>query len=148
MSIKHSMVKNRGFSLLEILVSVVVLAIGLLGIAGLQAVGLKSNQSAYMRTQAASQITSILDRMRANNATTASYLANNYNIDLTATPSGDSVAAQDLLAWKNELAVLLPGGDGAVLCDASDICTVTIGWTDLQADGSRADRFFSMTSQL
>ncbi len=134
--------------MIEVLVAVVVLAVGLLGIAGLQAVGLKNNHSAYMRTQAIFQITSIFDRMRANNALTASYLATNYNTTYTSMPSGTSVAAQDLIAWKNELVSLFPSGQGAVSCDASDVCNVSIRWVDAQADGTRANRFFAMTSQL
>lgn len=148
MSISYSIARNKGFSMIEVLVAVVVLAVGLLGIAGLQAVGLKNNHSAYMRTQAVFQITSIFDRMRANNALTAGYLATNYNTTFTATPSGSSVAAQDLITWKNELATLFPDGKGAVSCDAADVCNVSIRWVDVQADGSRANRFFAMTSQL
>ena len=86
--------------------------------------------------------------MRANNAIASGYLANKYNIELNTLPNGTSVADQDLLAWKNELALLLPSGTGAVSCDATDLCTISIGWSDLQADGSRANRTLSMTSQL
>ena len=149
MSLRQSAKKNnRGVTMIEVLVSVVVIAIGLLGIAGLQAIGLKSNQSAYMRTQAVSQITWILDRMRANNDLASGYLETNYDVALTVVPNGTSIASQDLATWKNELAALLPSGDGSVDCDADDLCTVTVQWADLQDDQTRNTRSFSMTSQL
>ncbi len=57
---------NEGFTLLEILVAVLVLSIGLLGIAGLQVTGLRFNHSAYARTQATLLAYELADRMRAN----------------------------------------------------------------------------------
>jgi type IV pilus assembly protein PilV len=136
--------RSAGFSLIEVLISLVILAVGLLGIAGLQAFGLKNNHSSYMRTQATFQIAAIFDRMRANRTQA---LNNAYDIALGASPSGSQLADQDLIAWKNELAVMFPSGDGAVACNAG-VCTVTVQWADLQDDGSRADRQFVMVSQL
>ena len=63
-----SMTKSRGFTLLEILIAVGVLSIGLLGIAGLQALGQRSNHSAYLRSQATALAYDMIDRMRANKA--------------------------------------------------------------------------------
>jgi type IV pilus assembly protein PilV len=144
MSMSVSKVRASGFSLIEVLIAIVILAVGLLGIAGLQVIGLKSNHSSYMRSQATFQIAAIFDRMRANRTQA---LNDAYDIDLGSTPSGDSLANQDLIAWKNELAVLLPSGDGAIACKAG-VCTVTVEWTDLQDDGSRAAQQFVMVSQL
>jgi type IV pilus assembly protein PilV len=133
-----------GFSLIEVLIAIVILGVGLLGIAGLQVVGLQSNHSSYMRSQASFQIAGILDRMRANRIQA---LNDAYDIGIGTTPSGSSLADQDLIAWKNELAVLFPSGDGSVACNAG-ICTVTVQWVDLQDDGSRANRQFVMVSQI
>ena len=58
--------KSHGFTLIEILLAVVVLSGGLLGLAGLQLTGLKSNHSAYLRSQATILTLDIADRMRAN----------------------------------------------------------------------------------
>jgi len=55
-----------GFSLLEVLISLVIMSVGLLGVAGLISTTLKGNDSAYMRTQATAQAYNIIDRMRAN----------------------------------------------------------------------------------
>lgn len=59
-------VKMNGFTLIEVLVAMVVLAVGLLGLASLQALALKDNQDAYFRSQANFLIYEMSDRIRAN----------------------------------------------------------------------------------
>ena len=63
---KRTLNTNRGFSLIEILVSLVVLSIGLMGLAGLQIAGLKGTNDAHYRTQASLLMMDLADRMRAN----------------------------------------------------------------------------------
>ena len=58
--------KNTGFTLIEVLIAMIVLAVGLLGLAGLQATSLRNNQSAYNRIKATQLAYDIADRMRAN----------------------------------------------------------------------------------
>ena len=60
--------KNSGIALIEVMVAVFVLSIGLLGIAGLQITGVKSNHSAYINSQTTQVIYDLADRMRANMA--------------------------------------------------------------------------------
>jgi len=67
---------SEGFTLLEVLIAVVVLSIGLLGLAGLQTTGLRNNQDAYARTQAATLANDMADRIRSN---MAGFNAGNYN---------------------------------------------------------------------
>ena len=57
---------QSGFTLLEIMVAIVVLSLGLLGLAGLQAASLRNNQTAYYRSIATQQAYDIADRLRAN----------------------------------------------------------------------------------
>ena len=57
---------QAGFTLIEVLVSALILAIGLVGVAGLQAMSLKNNQAAYMRSQATALAYCVADRMRSN----------------------------------------------------------------------------------
>ncbi len=57
---------NTGFTLIEVLIAMLVLAVGLLGLAGLQATSLRNNQSAYNRSQATQLAYDLADRMRAN----------------------------------------------------------------------------------
>lgn len=56
----------KGFTLVEVLVALLILSIGLLGLAGLQAGGLRSNHSAYLRSQAVMLAHDMADRMRSN----------------------------------------------------------------------------------
>lgn len=60
--------RELGFSLLEVAIAVVVLAIGLLGLAALQVAGLKANDSSGMRTRAVIAASSAIDRARADPA--------------------------------------------------------------------------------
>lgn len=136
--------RASGFSLIEVLIAMLVLAVGLLGIARLQTIGLQNNHSSYLRTQATFQIAAIFDRMRANRTQA---LNSAYDIELGVSAVGGTLAERDLHAWKDELAVLFPSGDGAVNCNAG-VCTVTVQWADVQNDGSRANRQFVMVSRL
>src|ERR1700704_1087533 len=57
---------THGFTMLEVLISIVVIAFGLLGIAGLQAYAIKNNHSAALRSTATSLANDMIDRMKAN----------------------------------------------------------------------------------
>ena len=79
--------KNAGFTLIEVLIAMLVLAVGLLGLAGLQATSLRNNQSAYNRSQATQLAYDLADRMRAN-FTEANKLANSTYITTDPTTAG------------------------------------------------------------
>ena len=68
--------KNAGFTLIEVLIAMLVLAVSLLGLAGLQATSLRNNQSAYNRSQATQLAYDLADRMRANAAGISTYTTN------------------------------------------------------------------------
>ncbi len=123
--------RSRGFSLVEALVALLVLSIGLLGIAGLQLTGMRNNQAAYLRSQAVVLADDILERMRANRGTLAAY-AVALGDDPPATPG--TMAETDLRAWLLTLGALLPGGDGAITVDgANNRVTVTTQWRERSA---------------
>jgi len=138
----NSRLNSQGFTLVEILVTVIVLSIGLLGLAGLQLNGLRSNHSAYLRSQATLLTLDIADRMRANRT---SAVSGNYDIDIgdvpaaaTCTGTGancapSTLAGADLSQWKNHLSDSLPQGDGAiarVALGAKTLVTITVQWDD------------------
>ena len=118
---------QAGFALLEVLVAVLVLSIGLLGIAGLQVSGLRFNHSAYMRSQATLLAYEMADRMRANQPT---MLANGYDIpdpaggvsfpacETAAGCTAAEMAQNDVFRWQQRLAQVLPNGRGVVCLDA------------------------------
>ncbi|WP_206606719.1 type IV pilus modification protein PilV [Steroidobacter cummioxidans] len=74
----RSPANQRGFTLVEILVTVVLISVGLLGVAALQLTTLRGNQDAYVRSQASVLAGDILDRMRVN---PFDFRANGYSVD-------------------------------------------------------------------
>ncbi len=135
MPIHHKRIASSGFSLLEVMIALFVLSIGLLGLAALQSVALKSNHSAYHRSQATFLAYDVMDRMRANRNAA---MAGNYNIEMSANPSGSgTLAANDVSDWvNNHVAQLLPAGDGSINCDNQGMCLVVVQWDESRAGGT------------
>jgi type IV pilus assembly protein PilV len=143
----------RGFTLVEALVALVVLSIGLLGVAALQITSLKMNHGSATRTQAVLLTYDIVDRMRAN---VTAALADAYGVD---TPTASTVAGNDLIQWRQAIARTLPAGSilpaGSVKYDAATkLFTVSIKWDDAHARGASGAPnnediiTFSVTTQL
>lgn len=135
----------RGFTLLEVLVAIVVLSIGLLGLAGLMASSLKNSHSAYQRTQATWLAYDALDRMRANRQVA---LAGGYNLALGAAPGGSALAKDDLDEWDTALTNTLPAGDGSIAVAAGGVVKVVVQWNDTRGTGGIAAEQFIVDSQL
>jgi type IV pilus assembly protein PilV len=158
--------KQSGTTLMEVLVSLLVLSFGMLGMAGVQGVSLRGNQAAYYRTMATTLSTDIVERMRAN---LAAVDAGSYD-DIagaatancfTATGcTGAQMAAQDVLDWTASVAAALPLGAAAVCLDSTptdgtaaangcdglgDIYAIKLWWDD-DRDGT-ADQVFRTTFQ-
>lgn len=134
---------QKGVTMIEVLVAVVVLSIGLLGLAGLQSAGLTHNQSASFRSTATMMTYSILDSVRANRAAA---INGSYNIAPGASlPSGSTVPEQDLSNWLSELALRLPAGAGAINVNGN-VITVTVQWDDSR--GALAAQQFVLTTRL
>jgi len=132
--------RQSGVGLLEVLIAVLVLGVGLLGIAAMQATALRSSQSSVQRSQAVILTYSILDSMRTNRAAA---LAGAYNMAAMtcAVPSGGTLAQNDINAWMATLRtdkVLSSTGCGQVSCVA-DVCTATVQWNDSRAAGSSTE---------
>ena len=149
MTLKPS--RQSGFTLLEVVIAILVLAIGLLGLASLQAVSLQSNQSSQFRSQATNLAYEMADRMRSNREAARE---GDYDVDLANSPpaciqslalSQSSVAARDVAAWRNSLACLLPSGNGSIEVD-DDVVTIMVQWDDSR--GEEAALAFVMETQL
>jgi len=117
---------QRGATLVEVLVALLVLSIGLLGVAALQVSALQTNQGAHVRSQASVLAYDIADRMRANRAVA---LAGGYNVLYTVTPSGGALNELDLQNWKAALTNTLPTGQGEISLVGS-IALIRVRWTD------------------
>lgn len=119
--------RARGVTLIEVLVAVLVLAIGLLGYASLLAFSLKANQSANFRSQATVLAYDALDAMRANRIHVQFYRR---DWNWTAPTAGGANAGQaaqairDITNWTQRLAVL-PGGQGRIELLAAPITPPT-----------------------
>jgi type IV pilus assembly protein PilV len=120
---------QQGFSMVEVLVTMVIIAFGLLGVAGLLTAGLRNNQSSQLRTQASILAYDMAERMRANRAA-----ALNGQYDGTPT---DATALSDKTSWNAQLAAKLPSGSGIVETNkpANDLATfqIKIQWSDAKA---------------
>jgi type IV pilus assembly protein PilV len=148
----HS-IRHNGFTLVEVLVALLVLSIGLLGIGKLVLYSARSNDSAYLRSQATALGYSILDAMRANRQT-----ALNVGYDINPASSAvdpgvpcnsgapctaNTLAQYDLFQWKTRLQTALgPTGDGIIqtvsvpnpVTGTTNVtATITVQWNDVVA---------------
>lgn len=146
---------NHGFSMIEVLVTLLVLSIGLLGLAAMQANSMQSTHSAYLRSQATYLAYDMLDRMRANMANLNGYggidtNANTYTdpgcIGTGCTPA--NMTTYDASVWATNLGSQLPAGRGAIVANAggNNLFTITVTWDDPAA--AAGTDTFAMTSQL
>jgi type IV pilus assembly protein PilV len=136
--------RQSGFTMVETLVALVVLAIGLLGIAALLLTSLQSGRTATYRTQAVNLAADLADRIRMNRTAQADYgtlFADDEDevaaCDTTAGCDDADLAATDLARWKAALAQRLPGGQGQVAVVAPVAAgeparyTITVRWTEV-----------------
>ncbi|HSG91865.1 MAG TPA: type IV pilus modification protein PilV [Pseudomonadales bacterium] len=125
--------RSGGFSLIEVLVAILILSVGILGVAGLQLMSLQNNTNSLQRTRAFTYAYEIIDRARANPD-------QDYSLAMdAAAPGGVDCEIQncipsqlrdyDQTVWKNDLAALLPAGNGSVAMAGSTM-TVTVQWQD------------------
>jgi type IV pilus assembly protein PilV len=127
---------QRGATLIEVLVSVVLLSFGIVGLAGLQFNGTKFNHSAYLRSQGTALAYDLADRVRANlcpgNTVCAAYItgqddlfdgdaAQTCGLELGDLANSDNMAAADVNQWKHCLEDRLPQGRGVVTLLAAGV---------------------------
>jgi type IV pilus assembly protein PilV len=141
---------SPGFTLLEVLIALLILSMGLLGLAALQGNALKFNQSGYQRSQATLLAYDMLDRMRVNRTTAMT--TTSYQIgSLTNSPpaasncasvtcNGTQLATYDKAQWITSVFTQLPNGQGAVTyqdAGSTRIYTIEIRWTDVEWDDTQ-----------
>lgn len=131
--------EQRGATLVEVLIAVFILAVGLLGVAALQASALRNSGSALERSQAVIQTYSILDAMRAN-LTVARAGGYNMGPATTATPptNGGALAVSDRVAWQASLQATLGGIPSSTINCVASVCTITVQWDDSRGTNANA----------
>ena len=137
---------SSGFTMIEVLVTLVVLALGLLGVLGLQARGMQAELESYQRAQALVLLQDIVDRMNANRADSH---AGNY-VTASAVGGGGALtncsalngAAYDLCDWGNQL-------DGAAEVATGGTCDTASGAKCIGAMlGARGCVAYDATTEL
>lgn len=153
----RSLANERGASLIEVMMSVLVFSIGLIGLAGLMVVATRSNHAAYLRTQVTFLASSMASRMSANpmGVWNGSYNSNAYPVADSNDDCGEVVgcnavalAAYDQSLWSRQLNTFLPNPSATIQCGgmssvgyhpASGLnsrppyggtCAMTISWTE------------------
>src|SRR5690625_827535 len=128
---------QKGVGLIEVLVAVLVLSIGLLGLAQLQAKSLSTNSSAMSRSMATMFSYSILDAMRIDQTNLGSYDGQKVQGPESNCPEASgSLAHRQLHQWCESLVSNLGDSDsttGKIDCDANNVCTITITFDDSRA---------------
>lgn len=122
---------QNGFGLVEALVALVVVSVGMIGIAVLYGQGLGASRTALYRTQAVILASDMADRIRLNRRGGAAYQSAGAGTDRNCEPGGATctptqMAEHDLFVWNALIDRQLPGADGAVRVDATSPPTYTI----------------------
>lgn len=158
---RQARASDHGFSLIEVLVSLVILAVGLLGMTALQNEALKYNQAAFTESQAMFLIADITERIRANRN------SNGYALTfIEPTPATPTVncsttnctSAQmttwDIFEWRSmvEDSDYLPNGGSAIIFDSLEneyTISVSYEWTQLGGvDLTAGIRTVSVTTRI
>ena len=134
---------QNGFGLVEALVALVVVSVGMIGIAVLYGQGLGASRSALYRTQAVILASDMADRIRLNRRAGIAYKNAGAGTDRNCEPGGATcaptqMAEHDLWVWNAQIDRLLPGADGTVDYTAASPPTYTIQvtWAEVVGDGS------------
>ena len=128
--------RQLGFSLIEVLIALVIMSVGMLGIAGLYVQSLQAGRTSMFRHQAVSLAGDVADRIRANPSAGIAYAgigANNNCVAANIDCDVVGMAANDIWVWDMQAVNSLPNGDVVVAFDdtvAPPIYTITVNWNE------------------
>ncbi|HEX7080015.1 MAG TPA: type IV pilus modification protein PilV [Gammaproteobacteria bacterium] len=132
--------KQRGFSLIEALVALVVLSVGMIGIAAMYGQGLAAGRTAQFRTQAVNLVADMADRIRVNRLGLAAYAGAGADHDCDPQTGGPAdctpadMAAHDVFVWKQQVQQLLPDGKTSIAVDTATVpptYTISVSWDEV-----------------
>ncbi|WP_266156613.1 type IV pilus modification protein PilV [Dyella silvatica] len=120
----HVLSRQRGVSLIEVLMAVLIFSIGLIGLAGLLVMATRSNQAGYLRTQVTFLASNMADRMRSNPVglwngnynSTAYPTTAKQSCDINVACTAQQVAVRDQYLWSSMLTTSLPEATASIQC--------------------------------
>ncbi len=127
---------QRGFSLIEVLIALIIMSVGMLGIASLYVQSMQAGRTSLFRHNAVTLAGDVADRMRANPTGANAYTgagANNNCIDQGTNCSNVQMAAQDILGWSQQAVDTLPNGAVVITFDNTvipPVYTIAITWDE------------------
>jgi len=129
--------RQTGFSLIEVLITLVIMSVGMLGIAGLYVQSLQAGRTSMFRHHAVNLAGDVADRIRANPQAAGAYTAangENNNCVLGGVDcSSAEMAANDIFLWKAQAAETLPAGDVTIVLDNAVFppsYAITVSWNE------------------
>lgn len=130
--------KNLGFSLIEILVSMIVISVSFLGAISLQMTALKESQVSFYRNYATTISQSVIEQIRAQPND-----ASNFTITSAALASLPASSTSPTIDFKNSVVTLLPNGTGSItVSSANKTVVVNLSWNEGKVlNGSNAEQF-------
>src|SRR5690349_24417974 len=130
---------SRGFTLLESLIALLVLSIGLLGLAGLQASSARLGYEAHMRSITTLAASEIIEKIRMRTAKLSradrpAVVAQYAGASAGACDSAASSIENDFSCWQENIAAQLPDGEGVINDNADGSFQIQISWYDREAE--------------
>lgn len=130
--------RQTGFSLVEVLIALVIMSVGMLGIAGLYVQSMQAGRTSMFRHHAVTIAGDVADRIRANPTAGVAYIAADAGIDNGCVAGGvnctaDQMAASDILLWTDQVEDVLPTGTVTIAFDNAAVpptYTIAVGWTE------------------
>lgn len=142
---------STGFSLIEVLIALLVLSIGLLGLAGLQVTSLKYGQDAFSRSSATILAYNLIDRIhmrkgKNTNYTGAEYIGTAACGDVaTCCDASITTVNNDLACWSAELQKTLPGSSGTIADAGGGRLQIDINWIDREGSTPGTPAYFTQS---
>lgn len=135
--------RQHGVGMIEVLIAIVVVALGVLAIIRMQTNMVRTNQSALMRSQATLLVYDMTDRLRVDRFNAS---AGAYNRDFDdAVPGGSTLAGREIADWLAQIAETLPAGTGAIASNGMQV-TVSVRWDDSR--GEQVAQVFSTSAEI
>lgn len=149
---------QSGFTLIEVLVSLTILAVGMLGMSALQNESLKFNNAALTDSQAQFLLSDMAERIRANRGNNNYVMSYTDELEAVAVDCGaticsaNAMALWDMTQWRSIVAATLPQGESQILFNTLNrnyVISVRYDWSQLgDEDVTNGKRTVSITTRI